>query len=84
MSEIIRNAYCRAILESNPIPVTMELEHYEETLKRIAGIFGKNLEDLLSDFLINPEKAVDDHLIEYTVKSCLPKNTVKQRNPRNK
>ena len=80
MSEIIRDAYCRAILESNPLPTTMETEHYEETLKRIAGTFGKNLEDILEEFSIDPEKNIDDHLIEWTIKSCLPKNLLYQKN----
>lgn len=78
MSEIIRDAYCRAILESNPLPISVETEHYEKTLEKIANIFGKNLEDILSGYSLDPEKNVDDHLLEWTIKECLPKNFLYQ------
>lgn len=79
MSEIIRNAYCRAILEDNPIPRTIDTEYFEDILRKITNIFGKNLEDVLEDFSLNPEKDTDDHLLEFTIKACLPKNPLYQK-----
>lgn len=78
MSEIIRDAYCRAILENNPIPKTIDTEYFEDILRKITNIFGKKLEDVLETFTINPEKDMDDHLLEFTIKSCLPRNPLYQ------
>ena len=78
MSEIIRDAYCRAILETNPIPKVIDTEYFEDILRKITGIFGKNLEDILETFTLNSEKDTDDHLLEFTIKACLPKNPLYQ------
>lgn len=78
MSEIIRDAYCRAILENNPIPKEIETEYFEEILRKITNIFGKKLEDVLENFTLNPEYETDDYLLEFTIKSCLPKNPLYQ------
>lgn len=78
MSEIIRDAYCRAVLENNPIPKAIDTEHFEDMLKKITNIFGKKLEDVLEGFTIKPEYKVDDYLLEHTIKSCLPKNPLYQ------
>lgn len=78
MSEIIRDAYCRAILENNPIPKAIDTEHFEDILRKITNVFGKNLEDILESFTLNPGKDTDDHLLEFTIKACLPKNPLYQ------
>ncbi len=78
MSEIIRDSYCRAILENNPIPREIDTEYFEEILRKITNIFGKKLEDVLENFTLNPEYETDDYLLEFTVKSCLPKNPLYQ------
>ena len=78
MSEIIRDAYCRAILETNPIPRVIDTEYFEDILRKITGVFGKNLEDVLETFTLNSEKDTDDHLLEFTIKACLPKNPLYQ------
>lgn len=78
MSEIIRDAYCRAILETNPIPRVIDTEHFEDILRKITSVFGKNLEDVLETFTLNSEKDTDDHLLEFTIKACLPKNPLYQ------
>ena len=78
MSEIIRDAYCRAILENNPIPKAIDTEQFEDTLRKITNVFGKKLEDILEDFRLNPEFETDDYLLEFTIKACLPKNPLYQ------
>lgn len=78
MSEIIRDAYCRAILENNPIPKEIDTEYFEEILRKITNIFGKKLEDILENFTLNSEYETDDYLLEFTIKSCLPKNPLYQ------
>lgn len=83
MSEIIRNAYERAILEKNPIPEEMNTEYFEETLKTILGIFGKSLEDTMSKFSLSTleksdNKSLDSFLLEWAIKECLPKNPLYQ------
>lgn len=78
MSEIIRDAYCRAILETNPIPRVIDTEYFEDILRKITSVFGKNLEDVLETFTLNSEKDTDDHLLEFTIKACLPKNPLYQ------
>ena len=79
MSKIIRDAYCRAILENNPIPKAIDTEHFEDILRKITNIFGKKLEDILEGFRLNPEFETDDYLLEFTIKACLPKNPLYQR-----
>lgn len=79
MSTIIRDTYTRAILENNPIPAAIDTEIFEDTLKRIVSIFGKNLEDVLEDFSLKDLKGdLSDYLIERTIKNCLPKNPLYQ------
>ena len=78
MSEIIRDAYCRAVLENNPIPKVINTEYFEDILRQITTIFGKDLEDILKNFSLNPERETDDYLLEFTIKSCLPKNPLYQ------
>lgn len=79
MSTIIRDTYTRAILESNPIPASINTEIFEDTLKKITSIFGKNLEEVLSGFSLKNQKGdLSDYLIEWTIKACLPKNSLYQ------
>lgn len=82
MSKIIRDAYERAILEINPIPEFMACEHYETCLKKIAGVFGKSLEDILENFSLSANKNnidIDTFLIGWVIRECLPKNSLYQR-----
>lgn len=81
MSEIIRDAYERAILEVNPIPEFMAVEHYEASLKKIVSVFGKSLEDIMKNFSLSANKSnldIDTFLIGWVIRECLPKNNLYQ------
>lgn len=75
MSEIIRNAYERAIIEKNPLPVEADIEHFNSCLEQIAEIFETDLNDLFCSFNLdswNESEDIDVYILSWAIKRYLP------------
>ena len=82
MSEIIRDAYERAIVEKYPMSYYMDTEHFEDSLREITDILNLNLEELLEEFTLEgnrDNKEIDEYLITWVIKKGLPNTPLYQK-----
>ena len=75
MSEIIRDAYKRAIIKKNSLPKEVDTEHFNYCLEQIAEILETDLNEIFCSFHLDDwdgsKESIDVYILTWAIKKNL-------------